>query len=34
MAHPGRDYRVLYTVDDTSRVVAVYRIKHRRDVYR
>lgn len=28
------DYRILYTVDDTSRVVRVYRIKHRKEVYR
>ena len=28
------DYRILYTVDDTARVVGVYRIKHRREVYR
>ncbi len=28
------DYRILYTVDDKSRVVRVYRIGHRRDIYR
>lgn len=28
------DYRILYTVDDKSHVVSVYRIGHRRDVYR
>lgn len=28
------DYRVLYTVDDASRTVRVYRIGHRREVYR
>lgn len=28
------DYRVLYTVDDASRAVLVYRIGHRREVYR
>ena len=28
------DYRVLYTVDDASRAVRVYRIGHRREVYR
>jgi len=28
------DYRVLYTVDDGARVVTVYAIGHRRDVYR
>ncbi len=28
------DYRVLYTVDDASRLVRIYRIGHRREVYR
>lgn len=28
------DYRVIYTVDDAVRVVAVVRIGHRREVYR
>lgn len=28
------DYRVLYTVDDDSRLVRVYRVGHRREVYR
>jgi len=28
------DYRILYTVDDKSHMVYVYRIGHRRDVYR
>ena len=28
------DYRILYTVDDRSRTVRVYRIGHRREVYR
>ncbi len=27
-------YRVLFTVDDAARLVRVYRIGHRRDVYR
>ncbi len=27
------DYRILYTIDDSRRVVTVYRIGHRRDVY-
>jgi mRNA interferase RelE/StbE len=27
-------YRILFTVDDAARVVRVYRIGHRRDVYR
>ena len=28
------DYRILYTIDDTKKVVTIYRIKHRREVYR
>lgn len=28
------DYRVLYAIDDRERVVRVYLIGHRRDVYR
>lgn len=28
------DYRVLYTVDDSVLIVAVERVRHRRDVYR
>lgn len=28
------DYRVLYRIDDKSRAVYLYRIKHRKDVYR
>jgi mRNA interferase RelE/StbE len=28
------DYRALYTVDDSARLVRVYRIGHRREVYR
>lgn len=28
------DYRVLYTIDDVQKIVKIYRIKHRRDVYR
>ncbi len=27
-------YRVLYDVDDETRVVTVYRVKHRREAYR
>ena len=27
-------YRVLYTIDDPSRIVRIYRIGHRREVYR
>lgn len=29
-----RDYRILYTIDDKSRLVRVYRVGHRREVYR
>lgn len=28
------DYRILYTVDDSERVVRVYRVGDRKDVYR
>ena len=28
------DYRVLYTIDDKAKLVTVYRVQHRRDVYR
>jgi len=28
------DYRILYRIDDATRYVYVYRIKHRRDAYR
>lgn len=28
------DYRVLFTIDDAKKLVRVYRIGHRRDVYR
>ena len=27
-------YRVVYTIDDDSRVVTIFKIGHRRDVYR
>jgi mRNA interferase RelE/StbE len=27
-------YRILYDIDDTTRTVTVYRVKHRRDAYR
>jgi mRNA interferase RelE/StbE len=27
-------YRVLYPIDDQARLVTIYRIKHRREVYR
>jgi mRNA interferase RelE/StbE len=26
-------YRVLYDIDDTNRIVTIYRIKHRRNAY-
>ena len=29
-----RDYRVLYTIDDKQKLVSIYRVKHRREVYR
>ena len=28
------NYRILYAVDDRSRIVRIYRIGHRREVYR
>jgi len=28
------DYRILYRVDDKKRIIYIYRIKHRKDVYR
>lgn len=28
------DYRIVFTVDDTSQIVEVLRVAHRRDVYR
>ena len=28
------DYRVLYTIDDTDRLVTIYAVGHRREVYR
>jgi len=28
------DYRVLYTIDDSQKLVTVYRVKHRREAYR
>jgi len=28
------DYRILYRIDDAGKKVYVYRIKHRKDVYR
>ena len=28
------NYRVLYAVDDRARIVRIYRVGHRRDIYR
>jgi mRNA interferase RelE/StbE len=28
------DYRILYQIDDASKAVRIYRIKHRREAYR
>lgn len=28
------NYRILYEIDDAKRTVTIYRIKHRREVYR
>lgn len=28
------DYRVLYDIDDAAQIVTVYRVQHRREVYR
>ena len=28
------DYRILYRVNDESRLIVVYRVKHRREAYR
>jgi len=28
------DYRILYTIDDRRKVITIYRIRHRREVYR
>jgi mRNA interferase RelE/StbE len=28
------DYRVLYEIDDTARLVRIMRVRHRREVYR
>jgi mRNA interferase RelE/StbE len=30
----GRDYRILYTVDDSARVVTIASVRHRKDAYR
>ncbi len=28
------NYRVLYTIDDKKKLISIYRVKHRKDVYR
>jgi mRNA interferase RelE/StbE len=28
------DYRIIYRIDDKEKIVFIYRIKHRKDVYR
>jgi len=28
------DYRILYRIDDKNKIIYIYRIKHRKDVYR
>jgi len=28
------DYRIFYTIDDRQKIVTIYRIRHRREVYR
>ena len=28
------DYRILYTIDDTQKIIRVYHISHRREAYR
>ena len=28
------DYRVVYEIDDTEKVVRIFRVRHRRDAYR
>lgn len=29
-----KTYRILYTINDKQRIISIYRVKHRRDVYR
>ena len=29
-----RTYRILFTIDDSRKVVSIYRVKHRREAYR
>ncbi|MBF0472972.1 MAG: type II toxin-antitoxin system RelE/ParE family toxin [Nitrospirae bacterium] len=28
------DYRVVYVVDEKQRLITIYRVRHRKDVYR
>ncbi len=28
------DYRIIYRIDDKNRIVYIYRVKHRKEVYR
>ncbi len=28
------DYRILYTIDDSQRLITIYRVKHRKEAYR
>jgi mRNA interferase RelE/StbE len=28
------DYRVVYAVDESRKIITIYRVRHRRDVYR
>lgn len=28
------NYRILYTIEDENRIVTIYRVRHRREVYR
>jgi mRNA interferase RelE/StbE len=28
------DYRALYTIDDKTKIITIYRIRHRKEVYR
>ncbi|MDI6735654.1 MAG: type II toxin-antitoxin system RelE/ParE family toxin [bacterium] len=29
-----KKYRILYTIDDKNKVVTIFKVKHRKDVYR
>ena len=28
------DYRVVYTIDEKQKIITIYRVRHRKDVYR